>query len=156
MFDHTEEHIDTGLIQLQANIDDMNPELCPPIIDKLLELGANDAFWVPIVMKKGRPGMMLNVLVDEQRLDAVKTLIFTETTTLGIRYTPMHCHRLARSVEKVETVWGPVAVKVGFHKGKEVGFAPEFSDCEKIARQYHLPLKQVYDVVIQAYQQQFH
>lgn len=151
MFYHRDEHIDEGLIQLQANIDDMNPELCPPIIDKLLQLGVNDAFWIPIIMKKGRPGMMLNVLVDEQRLDAVKTLIFQETTTLGVRYTPMHCHRLARNILKVETVWGPVSVKVSFHKGEEVGYAPEYSDCEKIAQKYNLPLKQVYDEVRAAY-----
>lgn len=154
MFDHRKEHTDEGMILLQANLDDMNPELCPHISDKLFRLGANDVYWIPIVMKKGRPGLMLNVLVDRSLLDTVKETVFRETTTLGLRYFPVTCHRLARKVVQVPTPWGQVSVKIGYYQGEEVQFAPEFQDCERIALEHGVPLKQVYDAVRAAYLRQ--
>ena len=151
MFDHREEHVDERMMQLQANVDDMNPELCPFLSERLFELGANDVWWVPIIMKKGRPGMMLNVLVDRSRLEAVKEFVFRETTTLGLRYAPVTCHRLGREIVRVETPWGPVAVKIGRYNGETVQFAPEYRDCERIARQHGIPLYNVYDEVRAAY-----
>ena len=96
MFDHANEHVDSGMIVLQANIDDMNPEYCSHVSDLLFERGANDVYWIPIVMKKGRPGLMLNVLAPKSKLDEMKQIVFQETTTLGVRYWDAACHRLGR------------------------------------------------------------
>jgi hypothetical protein len=84
-------------------------------------------------------------------LEAVKEFVFRETTTLGLRYAPVTCHRLGREIVRVETPWGPVAVKIGRYNGETVQFAPEYRDCERIARQHGIPLKNVYDEVRAAY-----
>jgi hypothetical protein len=144
-FDHREEHVDDHMLIVQANIDDMNPEFCSSVTDLLFAEGANDVYWVPIIMKKGRPGIMLNVLVHEQLLEAMERIIFTETTTLGIRYMRASCHRLGRQFTQVETPWGAISVKAGFYKGDLVQFSPEFKDCERAAREHGVPLKRVYD-----------
>lgn len=144
-FDHWDEHVDDGMLMIQANLDDMNPEFCAAVADRLFDAGANDVYWIPIIMKKGRPGVMLNVLVQERLLEAMERIIFTETTTLGIRYTRTVCHRLGRRFIRVETPWGEVSVKAGFYKGELVQFAPEFKDCERIAKEGGVPLKRVYD-----------
>ncbi|NOU99663.1 nickel insertion protein [Paenibacillus planticolens] len=144
-FNHREEHVDDGMLLIQANLDDMNPEWVSYIMDKLFDAGANDVFVVPIIMKKGRPGMMLNVLVPEERLSVMEDVIFGETTTLGIRYLHASCHRLAREFQQVQTKWGLLTIKVGYHQGKLVQFAPEFKECEQVAKAYSVPLKMVYE-----------
>ena len=146
-----EEHIEEGMVMVQANLDDMNPEWCAYVTDLLLASGANDVYWIPIIMKKGRPGVMLNVLIQESSLREIESLIFTETTTLGIRYLRASCHRLAREFQAVDTPWGPMSVKVGYHQGTLVQFAPEFKECEQVALSHGIPLKQVYDAVRQSF-----
>lgn len=146
-FQHREEHIDDHMLMIQANIDDMNPELCSYIGELLFEQGANDVFWIPIIMKKGRPGVMLNVLVAEAELARMEEIIFRETTTIGLRYLRASCHRLGRDFHRVDTQWGPISVKAGYHQGKLVQFAPEFKECEQAAKRNGVPLKQVYDEV---------
>ncbi|MBP1993071.1 uncharacterized protein (DUF111 family) [Paenibacillus eucommiae] len=146
-FDHREEHVDENMLLVQANLDDMNPEWTSYITDKLFADGANDVYWIPIIMKKGRPGIMLNVLIEAVRLQAVESIIFSETTTLGIRYLHASCHRLAREFVTVETLWGPLKVKAAFHQGKLVQYAPEFKECEEVAKKHQVPLKSVYDEV---------
>ncbi|MDO3680926.1 nickel insertion protein [Paenibacillus ehimensis] len=146
-FDHREEHVDDRMLILQANIDDMNPEYCSYVTDLLLEQGANDVYWIPIIMKKGRPGVMLNVLTDDEGAKRMEDVIFRETTTLGLRYLRASCHRLGRELHKVDTPWGPIQVKAGFHQGQLVQFAPEFKECEQAAKTHGVPLKQVYDEV---------
>lgn len=151
MFDHRQEHVDDGMILIQANLDDMNPEYSSYVMDRLFEAGANDVYWVPIVMKRGRPGLMLNVLVDERLLEEMERIIFAETTTLGIRYMRASCHRLGREFVKAETRWGPVTVKVGYYKGKIVQASPEFKECEQVAKKNGVPLKMVYEEVRRAF-----
>ncbi|NQX68902.1 DUF111 family protein [Paenibacillus alba] len=146
-FNHKDEHVDDNMLLIQANLDDMNPEWVTYIMDKLFEVGANDVYVVPIIMKRGRPGIMLNVLVEERLLSAVEGVIFSETTTLGIRYMHASCHRLARDFKQVQTQWGLLTVKVGYHQGKLVQYAPEFKECEHIAKEYQVPLKVVYEEV---------
>ncbi len=150
-FEHKEEHTDTNMILIQANIDDMNPEYCTYVAETLFVNGANDVYWIPIIMKKGRPGIMLNVLVNENLLKQIETIIFTETTTLGIRYLQASCHRLGRELIPVQTKWGTITVKAGFHDGKMVQYAPEFSQCEEAAKKHHIPLKDVYAEVNQRF-----
>lgn len=147
VFDHREEHEDDRMVLIQANLDDMNPELTSYISDRLFEVGANDVYWVPIIMKKGRPGVMLNVLVHDERIDQIENVIFSETTTLGIRYLQATCHRLGRRFVNVDTRWGNVQIKAGYYKGRMIQYAPEFKQCEAIAREHGVPLKRVYDEV---------
>jgi uncharacterized protein (DUF111 family) len=143
-FEHEHEHLDEQMIMIQANIDDMNPEFCSYVMDLLFELGANDVCFIPIIMKKGRPGLQLQVLTNQSILGALEAIIFRETTTLGLRYIPATVHRLARSFEKVNTLWGEMTVKVGYHVGKIVQFAPEFKECEQVASQFGVALQDVY------------
>jgi uncharacterized protein (DUF111 family) len=152
-FNHRDEHVDEQMLLVQANIDDMNPEWTTYISDKLFAEGANDVYWIPIIMKKGRPGIMLNVLVEDSKLSAIEGIIFNETTTLGIRYLHASCHRLAREFQIVDTKWGPLSVKIGIHQGKIVQYAPEFKECEEIARQHQVPLKAVYEEVRMKFQE---
>lgn len=153
-FDHRSEHVDDNMILIQANLDDMNPEHCPYVTDQLFKHGANDAYWIPIIMKKGRPGLMLNVLVDRDKLSAMEEVIFTETSTLGLRYFQASCHRLGRTWQKVTTSWGEVSVKVGYYQGKPVQYAPEHEDCAEIARSNGVPLKMVYEEVRLRFEQE--
>jgi len=150
-FEHVDEHLDEQMIMIQANIDDMNPEHCTYVMDLLFEQGANDVIWIPIIMKRGRPGLQLQVLTDQSLLASLESIIFRETTTLGLRYIPATVHRLARAFVKVQTLWGEMNVKTGYHNGKLVQYAPEFKECEQAARAYGVPLKQVYDEVRQQF-----
>jgi uncharacterized protein (DUF111 family) len=150
-FEHNVEHVDEHMLLIQVNIDDMNPEMTTYISEMLFHAGANDVYWVPIIMKKGRPGMMLNVLAEHALLSKMEHIIFTETTTLGIRYIHATCHRLAREFVSVQTSWGPVQVKVGYYQGKRTQFAPEFKDCESLAKKNQIPLKLVYEQARQRY-----
>src|SRR4051794_38540185 len=102
-FNHKDEHVDDQMLLVQANLDDMNPEWVTYLMDQLFDVGANDVYVVPIIMKRGRPGIMLNVLIDEGLLPKVEEVIFSESTTLGIRYLHASCHRLAREFERVDT-----------------------------------------------------
>lgn len=142
--DHRYEHTDDNMLIVQVNLDDMNPEWCSYISDRLFEVGASDVFWIPILMKKGRPGVMLNVLVHESRLEEIERIVFMETTTFGLRYVRTVCHRLGRRFETVDTPWGPVRVKIGEFRGETVEFAPEYADCEAAARHGGVPLKRVF------------
>lgn len=132
-------------ILLQTNVDDMNPEYCPYVIDRLLKAGANDAYWIPIIMKKGRPGLMLNVMCNPNTVEAVENVIFKETTTLGIRHIGMQTHCLGKELVKVPTRFGDISVKIGYYKGEMVQFSPEYVQCEAAAQAYEVPLKVVFD-----------
>ena len=150
---HAEEHVDDGMVLLQANLDDMNPEWTSHVADLLFAAGANDVYWIPIVMKRGRPGVMLNVLTARENIEALERIVFRETTTLGVRRIAASVHRLGRRTVEVRTPWGPVKVKSGFLNGEEVQYAPEFRDCAAIAERKGVPLKTVYDEVRRAYHQ---
>lgn len=139
------EHIDDRMLKIEVTLDDMNPEFYGYIMDKLLELGANDVYIEQIIMKKNRPGQVLNVLCSKEIKDEVVSFLFKETTTLGIRYTPYTVHRLERDFAAIETKWGSVDVKIGIFKGEIVQIAPEYDQCVKIAKLNKVPLKFVYE-----------
>lgn len=144
-----QEHIDDDVWTIQANLDDMNPEIYAYVMDRLFETGAYDVYLIPIIMKKGRPGVILNVLTSKANIGEVESIVFTETTSLGLRYWQTTCHRLAREVKFIETPWGMVNVKVGYYEGKCVQFAPEYEDCQKLAKESRVALKVIYDFVRQ-------
>jgi uncharacterized protein (TIGR00299 family) protein len=131
---------------IETNIDDMNPELYPFVVEQLLAAGARDAFLVPAVMKKGRPGIVLTVLADPKDLDAALKVVFRETTSIGVRISPMQRRKLERKVKEVPTSMGIVRVKSVLNGGKEA-LIPEFEECKRIAREKNLPLKDVYKLL---------
>lgn len=130
-------------ILLETNIDDMTPEIYGYIIDRLLETGARDAYLTPVIMKKGRPGIQLTVLIDPDKETEITNLIFSETTTLGIRRMPVQRHTLTRRADTVETPFGPVRVKIADVNGKE-RMTPEYDDCARIARENNVPILDIY------------
>ncbi|KOO42985.1 hypothetical protein AMD01_17795 [Priestia koreensis] len=146
-FSHKEEHVDYDMLKLEVNLDDISGEWLGYVMDQLFEAGANDVFYTPIYMKKNRPGVMLQVLCSTQFLEEIERIVFQETTTLGVRYYGVNVHRLERSFYSVNTPWGEVAVKKGTYKGKVVQHAPEYEDCNNIARTHRVPLKHVYQEV---------
>ncbi|WP_260287561.1 LarC family nickel insertion protein [Peribacillus aracenensis] len=141
------EHLDGQMVKMEVNLDDISGEWLGHVMDLLFEAGANDVFYTPIFMKKNRPGVLLQLLCSQQVISKIKKIIFAETTTLGIRYYPLTVHRLERSLLYVDTQWGQVTIKRGFHEGQPIQQAPEYEDCRKIAVQYHIPLKRVYEEV---------
>ncbi len=129
---------------IEANIDDLNPQIYPHVMDRLFASGARDVWLTPIIMKKGRSATTLSVLTDGASFPAVAALILAETTTIGMRYYPVSRLEAERQMVAVETPWGPVQVKVSAVKGQIANAAPEFEDCRKIAVEQGLPLKIVW------------
>ena len=135
-------------IQLECNIDDMNPEFFDYISERLFKAGASDVFFTNIMMKKGRPGIILNVICETDHADSIKDVIFTESTSLGIRTFPFKKDTLSRKFETLTTEYGDVTVKRSFYKEKEVSCKPEYDDCKRIATEKGLPLKEVYNNIV--------
>ena len=128
---------------LEANLDDLNPQVFGYVMDRLLEEGALDAFGMPVQMKKNRPGTLLTVLCKPQDASKLTQLIFTETTTLGVRRREEARQTLARRWESVRTEWGEVRIKIASMNGTVTNYAPEYEDCRRIAAEHHVPLKTV-------------
>ncbi|MED4784102.1 nickel insertion protein [Brevibacillus choshinensis] len=145
---HAEEHIDEGMLIMQVNLDDSSPEWLAYVMEQCLQAGANDVHFLPVTMKKSRPGTLLQVMCYQSEAEALKTILFTETTTFGIRSFPVACHRLARRFVTVDTQWGEVVVKLGYHRGQRVQVAPEYAVCARLAGAAKIPLKQVYQQAI--------
>jgi uncharacterized protein (DUF111 family) len=102
------------------------------------------------MMKKGRPGIILNVICETEKTEAVKSIIFTESTSLGIRTFPFKKDTLARKIETFETQYGKVSVKRSFFRNKEVSVKPEYDDCKRIALEKGIPVKEVYNNIMAA------
>jgi len=139
------EIIASGIIE--CNIDDMNPEYYDFIIDSLFEAGAKDVFITPIIMKKSRPAVTLSVLADHESETAIKEILFTETSTLGIRKYAVEKTMLHRTIELLDTPYGKVRIKTARYRNKKIKSKPEYEDCIKIARDQKIPLNQVYKVI---------
>jgi pyridinium-3,5-bisthiocarboxylic acid mononucleotide nickel chelatase len=131
------------IVSIETNIDDMNPEIYPYVIEKLLAAGAHDAYLTPIQMKKGRPGILLSTLVERSKLDKILAVLYRETTTLGVRIQPIERKKLNREHRQVQTTLGSVSTKVIANDGK-TQFRVEFEECKRIAAQTNLPLIEVY------------
>ena len=132
---------------LETSIDDMNPELFGHLMERLFEDGALDVCWIPIYMKKNRPATMLQVLCNIGRRDRLIRRIFSETTTLGVRFYKSHRRILWRDQLEIETSYGKISVKRVKDIQGNIRIIPEFEVCQKIARQHDLPLRVVYDTV---------
>jgi len=135
-------------LHLECNIDDMNPEFFEYISDRLFKAGASDVFYSNIIMKKGRPGIVLNVICETELADNVKNIIFTESTSLGIRTFPFRKDTLVRKFETLQTIYGDITIKRSFYKGKEVSCKPEYDECRKIAEEKGIPVKEIYNNIM--------
>ncbi|MDY0098313.1 MAG: nickel pincer cofactor biosynthesis protein LarC [Bacteroidales bacterium] len=133
---------------ISCNIDDMNPEFCDYISEKLFKAGASDVYISDIIMKKGRPGIVINVICEKELAETVKEILFTESTTLGIRSFTFRKDTLSREFLIINTEFGDVKFKRSFYKGNEVSCKPEYEDCKKIATEKGLPVKDVYNRLI--------
>jgi uncharacterized protein (TIGR00299 family) protein len=133
---------------IESNIDDMNPEFYDYISERLFRAGVSDVYCSQIIMKKGRPGIILNVICETGLADIVKEIIFTESTTLGIRTFNFSKDTLAREFGKIDTVYGEVTVKRSFYNGKEVSVKPEYDECKSIASERAIPVKEVYNQIM--------
>ncbi|MGB5047343.1 MAG: LarC family nickel insertion protein, partial [Caldilineaceae bacterium] len=140
----------SSLVVIETNIDDMNPELYEPVRERLFGAGALDVWTTAIGMKKGRPGTLLSVLAAAEKEAELARLILQETTTLGVRVYPVTRHIAERAFETVETVYGPVAVKVKLLDGVRVGAKPEFDDCQGLADTAGVPVRMVYEAALAA------
>jgi hypothetical protein len=140
------------IVVLEANLDDMNPQLFSYVLQKLLSAGALDAFGVPVQMKKGRPGIVFTVLAAPADAEPLARILLTETTTLGVRMRQERRRILNREHVTVQSPWGPIRVKLGRLQGEVVNCAPEFEDCRKIAEATGVPLKTVLQEAMRLYQ----
>jgi uncharacterized protein (TIGR00299 family) protein len=136
---------------LEANLDDLNPQVFGYVMERLQEEGALDSFGMPVQMKKNRPGTLLTVLCKPEDASKLTQLIFTETTTLGVRRRDEMRQTLARRWENVGTPWGEVRIKIASMNGRITNYAPEYEDCRRIAAQHHVPLKTVIQEAARAY-----
>lgn len=138
------------LMVVEANIDDMNPEFYPHVVEEVLRAGAIDAGVIPMVMKKGRPGAFFHVLCEEKDRKKIIKRILQETTTFGVRYFPIEREIADREVKKVKTKYGTVRVKIAKYDGKTTTISPEHEDCRKIASKKRVSIKEVYHSAILA------
>ncbi|MCE2448767.1 MAG: nickel pincer cofactor biosynthesis protein LarC [Candidatus Latescibacteria bacterium] len=132
------------VLLIEANIDDMNPEVYGYLFDRLLAQGACDVYATPVLMKKGRPGNVLSVLAPVGRLDELAAIVLQETTTIGLRYYGVERRVLKRQVRAVATPYGEVNVKFSYLDGRRRA-APEYEDCARLAQQHQVPLLSVYE-----------
>ena len=136
---------------VEANLDDLNPQVFGYVMDRLLDEGALDVFGIPVQMKKNRPGTLLTVLCRPQDSAKLTKLIFSETTTLGVRQREEDRQALQRKWVIVVTRWGEVRLKIASMNGTITNYAPEYEDCRRIAAEQHVPLKTVMQEALQNY-----
>jgi pyridinium-3,5-bisthiocarboxylic acid mononucleotide nickel chelatase len=136
---------------LEANIDDLNPQVFGYVMDKLLDSGALDVFGTPVQMKKNRPAILLTVLARTEDVQRLGKIIFAETSTLGIRMRDERREVLKRRAETVRTQWGDVRMKIANLNGTVTNCAPEYEDCRRIASEHRVPLKTVMQEAIKIY-----
>jgi len=138
--------LDNGLlVQIETNIDDMNPELYESVSQNLFTAGALDVWLTPIQMKKGRPGVLLSVLAPANKESGLADLLLRETTTLGVRLHYVQRQTAQRDFATVQTVYGPVQIKRKWLKDELIGSKPEYADCQRLAAEQNVPLRQVYE-----------
>ena len=136
---------------LEANLDDLNPQLIGYIVDLAFAEGALDVFTAPVQMKKNRPGTVLTVLSRPEHEAQLRALLFRESSTLGVRTRHEKRYALPRHHQTVATPWGEVRMKVAHLNGAVSQYAPEYEDCRRIAVEHHLPLKTVMQEAIRLY-----
>jgi len=141
-------HNDEVIFQIETCIDDMNPEIFSFLMERLFEDGALDVWWVPVYMKKNRPGTKVQVICYPDRKDVLIKRILSETTTTGVRYHEVKRKILSRCQDEIKTSYGTVCVKRVTNSDGTTRIVPEYEACKKIALEKKLPLKNVYENII--------
>jgi len=144
---------DEEIAVIEANLDDMNPQIYGYFLEKALAAGALDVYTTAVQMKKNRPGVLLTVLCKPEDVQTLMGLIFAETTTFGARTYRAARRVLPREWVRVATSYGEVRVKVSRVNGSVLHVAPEFEDCKKIAEQKNVPLQNVIAEAMRSYRQ---
>jgi uncharacterized protein (TIGR00299 family) protein len=133
---------------IESNIDDSTPEILGNLLNLAMEAGALDAFFTPIFMKKNRPAFKLTILCNNSELQKLTELIFTETSSFGVRIYQAARKKLHREFQTVETSYGKVRIKLGFLNNKLVQYSPEFESCKDLAQKTGLPIKTIFEAAI--------
>jgi pyridinium-3,5-bisthiocarboxylic acid mononucleotide nickel chelatase len=136
--------------KLETNLDDCSAEILGSVFENLFAAGALDAWFTPIQMKKHRPAVMLSVLCDESRVQAIADLIFTETTAFGLRMEKVLRLKLTRRFDEVVTDFGRIKVKLGLKGDRIVQFSPEFESCRAAADRAGVPVREVFAQALRA------
>ena len=136
-------HRSDEVVEIAANIDDLNPQIYDHLSELLFAAGARDVTLTPTIMKKGRPGIILSVLADPVQRDRIAELIFRETTTIGVRFHPMARLKLERKIVEVQTRFGAIRVKLSGDGTSPSTISPEYEDCRRAAGAHNVPLKSV-------------
>jgi len=136
---------------VECEIDDMNPQIFGVVMDQLYAAGALEVFYVPVQMKKNRPGTLLTVIAAPDRLGQISDIIFRETTTIGLRHSEVARECLDREIVTVDTSIGAVRFKVARRDGRVLNAVPEFDDCARLAAAKHLSIKEVQALAVSAY-----
>jgi uncharacterized protein (TIGR00299 family) protein len=139
------------VVVLETEMDDASPQLLGPLLDRLLAVGALDAFFTPVQMKKGRPGVLVTVIADPGKRGPLEEVLFRETTTLGVRRQDWDRTILERESDTVETAYGPIRVKIGRRGGAVYNAWPEFDDCQRAAAEKGAAAKEVLAAALAAW-----
>lgn len=135
---------------IETNVDDMSGELVPVVIDAALAAGALDVWSQPIVMKKGRPALLIRAICPPELADAVAATLLRESTSLGVRMVEMERRCLRREEREVQTPYGAVRVKFGYLDGRIITISPEYEDCRRVAADSGVTVKEIYAAAIAA------
>jgi uncharacterized protein (TIGR00299 family) protein len=139
------------VVVIECEIDDMNPQLFGAAMERLYAAGALEVFYVPVQMKKNRPGTLLTVVTPPERRQTIADVVFAETTTIGLRYYEVERECLEREIVSVSTPLGPIRFKLASRNGRVINAVPEYEDCLALARANNLPVKDVQAIAAQAY-----
>jgi uncharacterized protein (TIGR00299 family) protein len=142
---------DERVVQIECEIDDMNPQLFGPLMDRLAEAGALDVFYSAVQMKKNRPGTLVTAIAPPARREAIAAMLFMHTTTIGVRYQEMRREKLDREIRSVDTPLGAVRFKIATRDGRVLNAAPEFDDCARIATERGMAIKDVQAMATRAW-----
>jgi len=140
------------LTEIVCAIDDMDGQLYPYISEKLFAAGALDVYLTPLVMKKGRPGILLTALCDPQQEDTIKNILFHETSTIGVRRNEVWREKISREIKEIIVEGRPVRIKLSAYMGETVNIKPEFDDIRNIAESTGIPLKEVMKKALDAFE----
>jgi uncharacterized protein (TIGR00299 family) protein len=142
-----------NLAVLETNLDDLNPEVYPYIIESLFSAGALDVTLTAIHMKKNRPGTQIQVLCQIKDVDSLRAILFLETTTLGIKQSIVNRYALPRIIQEIKTPYGKVRVKIAETESGLKKISPEYEDCRELAKKHNLPILQIYQETIRCCQE---
>lgn len=141
------------LAVLETNLDDLNPEIYPYVIESLIGAGALDVTLTPIQMKKNRPGTQIQVLCEPSMMDSMRSILFRETTTLGIKQILVDRYSLPRTIQEVETPYGKIRVKIAEISPNIKKISPEFEDCRRAAQEHGIPITDIYQKTIRSFRE---